>query len=286
MGIRKGVMVVQGNNYNLRPLWDAMLEIYEEIRKVCVLNNIEFFAAAGTLLGAVRHGGFIPWDDDMDLFFRLDQLEKFLRVAPKSLPPYLHIIKWGDGSGFSFLYVKVQDMRQEKINSVRVASGLPLSEGLFIDLFPFSGVPAHGVVASIKNAALRLRKSVILGGRKVTLKSKVGWLVGLALKPFFPRMRTPKDVIECQERYMHRIHSSTASMLGFYDGDLCRHIYCCEAAWYREVKWMKFDKTEVPIPIDYDKMLKVHYGDYMKLPPVEKRRVTHVDAPKATWKID
>ena len=105
------------------------------------------------------------------------------------------------------------------------------------------------------------------------------------LRPFFPHFENAWDVLEYQWKHVHDIPSTDADRLGFYNCNLCRHTYCCEASWYREIKWLKFDRTEVPVPIDYDKMLKVHYGDYMKLPPIEKRRITHIDAPKATWVV-
>ena len=113
--------------YNLRPLWDAMLEIYEEIRRVCHMEGISFFASGGTVLGAVRHRGFIPWDDDMDFFFRLDQFERFIDLAPNALPHYMKIVKWGENSAFPFMYAKVQDTRADRLLNVRQKSNLPLS---------------------------------------------------------------------------------------------------------------------------------------------------------------
>ena len=271
--------------YNLRPLWDAMLEIYEEIRRVCHKEGICFFASGGTVLGAVRHEGFIPWDDDMDFFFRLDQFEKFIAIAPKALPHYMKIVKWGENSDFPFMYAKVQDTRADRLLSVRQKSNLPLPEGIFVDLFPYSGVPSSSLWQRMKNVALRMCRSSVQGGEKTTVMSKIASLGGVCMKPFFHRLKTRDDFFKYQWEYIHSVPSEKARILGFYDCDLCRYTYCCEASWYREAKWMKFDKTEVPVPIEYDKMLKVHYGDYMKLPPGEKRRITHINVPSASWSL-
>ena len=272
--------------YNLRPVWDAMLEIYDAILQVCKKEGISFFATGGTLLGAVRHGGFIPWDDDMDFLFRLDQYERFLRVAPSMLPPYFKIVTFGKDTNFPFLFAKIQDVRKDKLEAVRMMSRLPLSEGLFVDIFPYSGIPRHGYLQSAKQMALRLLRCALQTGDHISMKSKIGWFLGQLVRPFFPRMRNIWDALECQWERIHKIPCDTSERLGFYNCDLCKHTYCCDAAWYRETKWLKFDCVEVPVPIDYDKMLRVHYGDYMKLPPVEAQRITHVNVPDAIWKID
>ena len=277
---------MQEQNYNLRPVWDVMLEIYEDFRRACNESCIRFFATGGTLLGAVRHQGFIPWDDDMDFLLRQDFFEKFLRIAPDVLPPYLKVIKWGRDTGFPFLFAKVQDTRQDKLEAVRSSSGLPLLEGLYLDLFPYSALPHRGFSYYVKSTAFRMYISSVCGGRKPTLKAKVGWAMGHLLRPFFPRFENSWDILDYLWEHAHDVPCTNAKHLGFYDCNLCRHTYCCESDWYREAKWVKFDKTEVPIPIGYDEMLKVHYGDYMKLPPLEKRRITHVAVPKPLWKID
>ena len=77
------------NCYNLRPLWDVLIDMYEEIKILCDRHGIRHWAVAGTALGAMRHQGFIPWDDDFDIAMMRPDYERFLIVAQKELPNHL-----------------------------------------------------------------------------------------------------------------------------------------------------------------------------------------------------
>lgn len=84
----------------IKRAWAAQLEILEDIKKVCEKHNIQYFAEWGTLLGAVRHGGFIPWDDDMDLCMKRSDYNRFLAVAKKELPQGYSMLNFHDDDDY------------------------------------------------------------------------------------------------------------------------------------------------------------------------------------------
>ncbi len=128
--------------YKQRQLRDCQLKqlsILEEIDKICKINNIEYWLDGGTLLGAVRHGGFIPWDDDIDIAMTQKDLLRFIEVAPKQLPSHL-FLQTPENEPTKEPIVKVRDL-----NSFYVESSddfrAEYTKGLFVDIFPFVDYP-------------------------------------------------------------------------------------------------------------------------------------------------
>ena len=87
----------------MKRAWAAQLEVLEDIDKVCKKHNIEYFAEWGTLLGAIRHGGFVPWDDDMDICMKREDYNKFLKVAPEEMKEYYHFLNFENSDSFLIL---------------------------------------------------------------------------------------------------------------------------------------------------------------------------------------
>lgn len=118
-----------------------LLDILTEIDRICRKHGIDYWLDGGNMLGAVRHGGFIPWDDDVDIAMRQEDLQRFIRIAPQELPPSLFLQTQESDPSNNKPIVKVRDL-----DSFFVEAGddfsLPYQKGLFVDIFPFVDYPA------------------------------------------------------------------------------------------------------------------------------------------------
>lgn len=127
------------DNETLRKLQLVELEIANEIKRVCVENNIKYFLESGTLLGAVRHGGFIPWDDDMDIGMMRDEYEKFLKIAPEKLSSEFILQTWKNEKDYSLTFAKVRKL--DTIFLEYEFKDSSMHNGIWVDIFPYDSVP-------------------------------------------------------------------------------------------------------------------------------------------------
>lgn len=125
---------------NLRACQLRQLEILKEIDRICQKHHIEYWLDGGSLLGAVRHQGFIPWDDDIDIAMSVEDERRFEEVAPKELPPHLFLQSPRTDPGSNEPIVKIRDL-----NSLYIEPGdsfaLPYAKGIFVDIFPMEDYP-------------------------------------------------------------------------------------------------------------------------------------------------
>ena len=116
----------------------AMLDILRHIDAVCRRHSIDYWLSSGTLLGAVRHGGFIPWDDDIDIEMDLDSYRRFLAVAPAELPPHLRIHNSSTDPMFLLSFTKVRDIRTVTKEAGTSIDAHYRYSGNFVDIFPIA----------------------------------------------------------------------------------------------------------------------------------------------------
>lgn len=134
------------DNETLRKLQLVELEIANEIKRVCVENNIKYFLESGTLLGAVRHGGFIPWDDDMDIGMMREEYEKFLKIAPEKLSSEFILQTWKNEKDYSLTFAKVR--KSDTIFLEYEFKDSSMHNGIWVDIFPYDSVPEKNITKS------------------------------------------------------------------------------------------------------------------------------------------
>ena len=125
---------------NLRKCQLKQLDILVEIDRICKKHNIVYWLDGGSILGAVRHGGFIPWDDDIDLGMRQEDLDRFVEVAQTELPSHLFLQTKDSDPGQKEPIVKIRDLNSLYIEDTDVFS-VDYQKGLFVDIFPFVDYP-------------------------------------------------------------------------------------------------------------------------------------------------
>lgn len=253
----------------IQSLRDCELDMLKVFSDVCNKLNLQYFTIGGTLLGAVRHNGFIPWDDDIDVgMFRKDY-EKFISEGQALLPRCYFIQTHKSDPQYKGNYAKLRDSRTTFIETV--TKNMKINHGVFIDIFPIDYYPDNRFNAKIlefekKVLTYRIRSdSSFERTTKYSIKAKAMILFSHLCYP------NVKKAVETKERLISRNPKSSlvANYCGAWDK---KEIVPTE--WLSEICYFPFEGMLVPCPKCYDKYLRHIYGDYMQLPPVEKR-VTH-----------
>lgn len=232
-----------------------LLSIYKEIRRICDKHGISFYADGGTKLGAVRHGGFIPWDDDMDLAMKLDDYKRFIKIARKELSSQYEIFNGVDLDHVDFSFIKISDRNTTFIRW----EDFPFTDnymGVHIDIFPYIGVSNDSVDRGIN-------KKLDLIIDEITNKKLYG--TGRELKVIKEDQRDlqSENNIETSKYVRNGTTSMWKYSAIFLKGGFDSSIV------------MKFEDTTIPVPVGYEEQLRKQYGEYMQLPPKEDRISHH-----------
>lgn len=274
--------------YGLSPIWDGCIEVYLEFARVCDKHHLRYYVTDGNALGAVRHNGFIPWDDDFDVSMPRPDYERFVELANTELPPHLKFVDWHNAKSFNRLFGKIQDTRVERIAEIEAKIGHMLSNGNFIDIFPIDGYPDSiwqrfklRFIMFFLNPLSRFRLSQF---RIQSTKGKIVWIVGAILSVLIPFWRSRSALLSKLESELRRYSYGRSKMTG----RACSRVSVIyrpsvpKSAW-GDGQMMEFYGIEIPLPSDYDAYLTSEYGDYKTLPPAEKQHPTHWYDYRAPW---
>lgn len=246
----------------LKQQQEISLDILKDVAFFCEKNNITYFLACGTLLGAVRHKGFIPWDDDIDIMMPRSDYEKFLKNYKSS--KYI-LCKPNEGR---YYYAKVYDKNTIKYeDDMDYKKYKPL--GIDIDIFPLDGMVNDDKVLQkiykkecILETLLRLSRQPIFN-RKNPIK---------AINRIIPRIIGSKNLVKLIEKNAQTYDYDTSNYVvrmrwspNGFTGILPKSVF--------EKKYMKFEDKDFCVPKGYDIWLKNFFGNnYMELPPKDKRK--------------
>lgn len=248
-----------------------LLEVLDYIDSVCKENNIKYFILFGTLLGAVRHKGFIPWDDDIDIvMFRLDY-DRFIDLIEKKQHPSFGIITHKNNQKYYLPFAKVYSKKTILFEHVP----RPVKMGVYVDVFPLDycgnsfDEAASFVGECYKNQRLLNIKNLKFSAKRNFAKNI--FLFFLKASLVFTRRR--KIVKKMYEKAI-----SMDNVYKKYVSSLCMIVYKEKAIFdsdlFDETIRLEFEGRTYMAPKNYEAILKNLYGDYMKLPPIEKQ-VSH-----------
>lgn len=266
----------------LRELQSFSLKILKDVHSFCVANNIKYSLAYGTLIGAIRHKGFIPWDDDIDIMMPRRDFERFCRTyCSKEFQ-----ILGPDDQNCWLCFARVFDLNKTFVDTPCLWN--TLKSGVWIDVFPIDG--ANDDIKSFKKDALMSRKLWI---KQVFYRDAMGSFVSrlplvynlkiLVKKIFFWKWKNIKGInMELKRRACRFEFGSTRhwSQLVCMD-DRDRNYQLLED--FETTFLTDFEDGKFMVLIGYDRYLKNIYGDYMTLPPEEKR-VPKQSEMKFYWK--
>ena len=257
----------------LRHVQMEQLYILEEVDRVCKENGISYFLDSGTLIGAVRHKGFIPWDDDIDIGMLREDYEKFLSVAPYSLSNDFYFQTWKNDSNYALPFGKIRRKNTIFIEENGSASS---QEGFFIDVFPFDNAPNDIYERN------RLVSKRVFWARCILMKHKHRpWLSNgrINYTKWFAYLFYRFLSVFYSHEYMvskyEKLVFSVAKSDYVYEqiGKKETHYYLYD--WLDKTKLAEFEGKQFLIPEGAHERLKEEYGDYMVLPPEDKRENRH-----------
>ena len=255
--------------YELEQLKQCELEILKHFIRVCEKLKLKYYLMGGTLLGAVRHQGFIPWDDDIDVGMSREDYEIFVNQAQELLPQKYFVQTHLSDPNYPLNFAKIRN--SETTFWETAVRDLDMNHGVFIDVFPLDVYPDD----KDKQKTLEIKKRFLTSRitdifyAEVPLKRTFAGKVQLALsKVCYPDFR--KAVIK-KEQLIKSVKKGTKLA---NHGGAWGEKEIVPAEWYGEGAVLEFEGLTVLGPEKYELWLKQVYGDYMKLPPIEKR-VTH-----------
>ncbi len=255
---------------DIKTMQAAQLEILRELKRVCDANGINYYLAFGTCLGAVRHKGFIPWDDDVDVLMFYDDVQKLMKVR-KQFKSNFFLQSKGTDPEFDCSLLRLRNSNTTCIEKEEV--GLDINHGVFVDIYPLYYAPKSkwGLTVNIWRSWLyrlliaervpynhgkmmKIISSVVLGLFKGEARKK-------QINNFKRALCNPKD---------------NGYVLDYYGLDVTLFSATCyPSECFRKPAEIMFEGELFKAPTDPDLFLKTRYGDYMKLPPEEKQVPHH-----------
>lgn len=240
-----------------------LLVILRELDRVCALLNIRYMLFAGTMLGAVRHSGFIPWDDDLDVVMTREDYDRFLQEADQYLDREQFFLQKEFSEHWPMFFSKLR-----KNNTACIEKWIPkdtqVHQGIYIDIFPCDNLADSRFVRKLQFAASKvvIGKSLLRRGYQTDSMAKKLFMGCCALLPMKP-MRSLAMLRGKKNTEMVHTFFGAASK---YE----KNIY--QRGWLERAVKLDFEGEQFPISADYDALLRQIYGDYMTPPPEEARK--------------
>ena len=263
------------NNIDL--LHEVDMNIVKEVLRICEKYNLKYYMLGGTMLGAIRHQGFIPWDDDIDLGMPRKDYEKFLEVAPGEFPKELKLVNYKTDPKYQYYITRILDT-ETKVEEERIGNDSKYTNAS-IDIFPIDGTPNNSILRKIyffrvlaHRALMSLcYKDSIDRKRKRSKLEKV--FLGIMEKLPIEKITTPYKQKEKIDKLLRKQDIEKSKYIGNIMGAY-RTKEIVPKEYYGDGKFYKFEDIELRGMDLYDEYLKYTYGDYMQLPPEDKRK-TH-----------
>ncbi len=257
------------------------LDILRETISVCDRNNIPYYLVGGTLIGAVRHKGFIPWDDDIDIAIPIDRMEDFARCAEKEFPQHLYVdVAFAENEKRKFQILPDATRIYNSKYSMIDQSNLKLDA--YIDVLAIVAMPNNPFLRQFhywnlvfRKAMTRITKPEIIGtGHWLNTKGIRKKIISLALKINFGKIFSYEKQIKKLENSVRKYSLEDCNYAMDYPGCYGKKEILPSSYFGEGVKG-QFEDLEATLPSRYHECLTNIYGDYMALPPEEKRQGSH-----------
>lgn len=254
-------------NDNITKLHSVLIQMLGDIKDFCDSNDLSFFLVGGSALGAVRHGGFIPWDDDLDIGMTYEDYLKFLKIFVNDK----YYLEPGLTEDFPLPYAKVK-LKGTTLLEKETKNRKMHAYGIFIDIFPINDISNNCIIARLQYIASKFYIARCLARYGYQTDNKLKKIVMGISKIFvngFIEKRMYKFITK------NRKNSKKCTLI-WSQGSFSQLVYLKRKIFpYSKIKFESLNDINIPSDVDY--YLKCCFGDYMELPPVEKRVSSHFE---------
>lgn len=252
-----------------KKIWAVELDLLLKFDAVCKKHGLTYFLMFGSLLGAVRHQGFVPWDDDVDVAMPRKDYQTLLELKDEFPAPYFLQTPYTD-EGYYYSFAKIRNGNTTAMS--RKFSYNTFNQGIFLDIFPLDLIPdtfgeeEYQLIDKLNkdNSSYMRRDNPFLDENDIKRVSSIGGV----------------DPLKTWEQIQGVATSHGKSIQGNRLATAVSTIYPLEKSafgqrLFKEARFLQFEGHEFPVPTGYEEVLKIIYGDYMTFPPVEKRGIWH-----------
>lgn len=257
----------------MKEIWAVQLDLFAEFDRVCQKYGIKYIASGGTMLGAVRHHGYIPWDDDIDLMMMRDEYEKLCSIAPQEFK-YPYFFQTEDTeSGFHRWFARLRNSETTAIQAKEDSMGLKYNQGIFIDIFPLDNVidDTNLYQRQIKKCSkyfklynfLHMIEFAVVEKSDSYIKKNIRKMLQLLFSKMIRELRLIRKVYDKLDKtyqQYNNVETEYVSLVSFQIRNLGHAIRKKDMT---EIIYTNFEFLKIPIIANYDEHLRRKYGDYM-----------------------
>lgn len=288
--MRSGFLVTS----HRKKLWNVQIGLIQEFARICKKYNLRWFVFSGTLIGAVRHKGFIPWDDDVDIFMFRPDYEKFKQVVMKELKPPYFLDAWfnyrleseekpgvpsdenlqlvtreqeTNYSGWWYPFWPILKLRDSRTAMIQWSQRPHVNQGIWIDIFAFDSAPPFAEKQRKINWALARELFMAIAFRekvRAAIEEGKKFLLPSDKLLNFLNVTHRKRALSF-EKFMSDIFFDSEALVDFRDYVIAQRGVTYKTADFSEVVYLPFEKIEVPAPVGYENILTARYGDWRKM---------------------
>ena len=255
---------------HMKKVWAIYLDLYQEFCKVCNDLGLTHWVTYGTLLGAARHKGFIPWDDDFDVMMPRADYDKLLSYEKLFADPYV-LQTTLNQKDYYFSFARLRNSRTTAVSS---GSNPIYNNGIYLDIMPLDGIPVNGITHVIRTA--KIRASNLLAHAYMGYNEKVS---ARLVKNVLSIPMVPYDYKKAYKRNQsiaRRVSWNETSEVGFIaytSYSFKSNIF--QKDWFNSTIMLEFENTKVAVPSGYEDVLTTMFGDYLRMPNKQEREARH-----------
>ena len=253
---------------------EHILIMLKEFDRICVTYGINYSIFGGTLLGAIRHKGFIPWDDDADICMLREDYEKFRKISNKLDPSICFFQDNFNDKNYLWGYGK---LRRTGTTYIRTGQEhIKCKTGVFVDIFPLDDVPKSTFFQILQDFHCYIIRKILWSRVGKISDSKLTNRLFYKLLSIIPTELAFRHIDLYKKKSKNDTQNLVRTLCYTSIGKLyfkhpIKYRYGMPKEWFKKLQYYEFDGIKILGPVSYDEVLKFEFNDYMKLPPIEKR---------------